>query len=220
MRLEGVAPGVKRFGKVNNFNHASCLDFFQELDQIIAQPLKQGADGDHWPLVKSAQVWGPWEAPRHVAKIINCAGLGDDNAARSALAKQKLKDADLVWILTCIGRGMSDQIGMDAFKSKLQQVLMRHTVDHDITDWIYTPVVVLKRSGARCTQVAEKLMELRTDPDYGERKMDDQQQQQQLPATTTTQQPATTQRLATAIKQRPATTTTTTKTLCWVGRRL
>ena len=26
--------------------------------------------------------------------------LGDDNAASNALAKQKLKDADLIWILT------------------------------------------------------------------------------------------------------------------------
>ena len=40
------------------------------------------------------------ERLRHGAQLIDCTGLGDDNAARNALAKQKMKDADLIWILT------------------------------------------------------------------------------------------------------------------------
>ena len=76
--------------------------------------LRDVSGGSFWPLVKQVRLYSrQWTTLKTGAVLVDAPGVHDDNSARDAVVKKKLKDADAVWIVSNIVRAVNDKTAKD-----------------------------------------------------------------------------------------------------------
>jgi hypothetical protein len=71
-----------------------------------------------WPIVKVINAFGPWNILRGGLTIMDVPGVADDNAARNAVVKRVLKEADLILIVSRIQRAVNDRAARTLLNGK------------------------------------------------------------------------------------------------------
>jgi hypothetical protein len=100
----------------------------KELRSTLKQYLT--GEGSYWPVVKSVEVSGPFEALRNGVVIIDLPGVNDPNPAREEVTRKYLRDAPYVWVVFNMNRGMTKDIHDLLIEQKmLRQFLYEGKVD-------------------------------------------------------------------------------------------
>lgn len=86
----------------------------QQVAQIRGAPTASGSksDGDEpamWPLIKQVTVRCNAKALSTGAILVDLPGVADANAARNNIAKDYMKKANCIWILSAITRAVDDK---------------------------------------------------------------------------------------------------------------
>lgn len=81
--------------------------------------------GNYWPIVKQVRVWSRnWSVLSTGGVLVDAPGVHDDNSARDAVVKRKLKDADAVWIVSNIVRAVNDKTARDMLGEHFRRQLL------------------------------------------------------------------------------------------------
>jgi len=113
------------------------------LEATTAKDLKQKLRGylsseeRYWPLIKTVEVIGPFDALRHGAVLIDLPGVNDPNQAREEVTRSFLRDAPFIWIAFNTKRGMTKDIHELLVKQNLLRQFLMHG-KHDVVTFIGT----------------------------------------------------------------------------------
>jgi hypothetical protein len=113
------------------------------LEAATAKELKQKLRGylsseeRFWPLIKTVEISGPFEALRHGAVLIDLPGVNDPNQAREEVTRSFLRDAPFIWIAFNTKRGMTKDIHELLVKQDLLRQFLMHG-KHDAVTFIGT----------------------------------------------------------------------------------
>lgn len=113
------------------------------LEAATAKDLKQKLRGylsseeRYWPLIKTVEVTGPFDALRHGAVLIDLPGVNDPNQAREEVTRSFLRDAPFIWIAFNTKRGMTKDIHELLVKQDLLRQFLMHG-KHDAVTFIGT----------------------------------------------------------------------------------
>ena len=106
---------------------ASVKEFQNQLKRYLS------SDSAYWPVVKSVEVFGKFEALRHGAVLIDLPGVNDPNQAREEVTRSFLRDAAYVWVVFNMNRGITKDIRDLLLEQKmLRQFLLEGKV-HALT---------------------------------------------------------------------------------------
>ena len=87
--------------------------------------VKDVSGGSYWPLVKQVRMYSrKWETLKTGAVLVDAPGVHDDNSARDAVVKRKLKEADAVWIVSNIVRAVNDKTAKDLLGEQFRRQLL------------------------------------------------------------------------------------------------
>ena len=90
-----------------------------------------------WPLIKTVEISGPFDALRHGAVLIDLPGVNDPNQAREDVTRSFLRDAPFIWIAFNTKRGMTRDIHELLVKQDLLRQFLMHG-KHDAVTFIGT----------------------------------------------------------------------------------
>jgi hypothetical protein len=90
-----------------------------------------------WPLIKTVEISGPFEALRHGAVLIDLPGVNDPNLAREEVTRSFLREAPFIWIAFNTKRGMTRDIHQLLVKQDLLRQFLMHG-KHDAVTFIGT----------------------------------------------------------------------------------
>jgi energy-coupling factor transporter ATP-binding protein EcfA2 len=113
------------------------------LEAATAKELKQklrdylSSEERYWPLIKTVEVTGPFDALRHGAVLIDLPGVNDPNQAREEVTRSFLRDAPFIWIAFNTKRGMTKDIHELLVKQDLLRQFLMHG-KHDAVTFIGT----------------------------------------------------------------------------------
>lgn len=84
----------------------------EENAQSFKTKLREYLSGESafWPVVKSVEITGPFEALRGGAVLIDLPGVNDPNHAREEVTRKYLRDAPHVWVVFNMKRGVTRDI--------------------------------------------------------------------------------------------------------------
>jgi len=81
--------------------------------------------GNYWPIVKQVRAWSrKWRVLATGAVLVDAPGVHDDNSARDAVVKRKIKEADAVWIVSNIVRAVNDKTAKDLLGEHFRRQLL------------------------------------------------------------------------------------------------
>jgi energy-coupling factor transporter ATP-binding protein EcfA2 len=113
------------------------------LEAATAKELKQKLRGylsseeRFWPLIKTVEISGSFDALRHGAVLIDLPGVNDPNQAREEVTRSFLRDAPFIWIAFNTKRGMTRDIHQLLVKQDLLRQFLMHG-KHDAVTFIGT----------------------------------------------------------------------------------
>ena len=113
------------------------------LEAVSTKELKQKLRGylsseeRFWPLIKTVEISGPFDALRHGAVLIDLPGVNDPNQAREDVTRSFLRDAPFIWIAFNTKRGMTRDIHELLVKQDLLRQFLMHG-KHDAVTFIGT----------------------------------------------------------------------------------
>ena len=113
------------------------------LEATTAKELKQKLRGylsseeRYWPLIKTVEISGPFDALRHGALLIDLPGVNDPNQAREEVTRSFLRDAPFIWIAFNTKRGMTRDIHELLVKQDLLRQFLMHG-KHDAVTFVGT----------------------------------------------------------------------------------
>ena len=88
-------------------------DFRRKCERYM-DSMRDVSGGSYWPLVKQVRLYSrQWQTLKTGAVLVDAPGVHDDNSARDAVVKRKLKEADAVWIVSNIVRAVNDKTAKD-----------------------------------------------------------------------------------------------------------
>jgi hypothetical protein len=91
----------------------------------------------YWPIIKTVDISGPFEALRHGAELIDLPGVNDPNQAREEVTRSFLRDAPFIWIAFNTKRGMTKDIHELLVRQDLLRQFLMHG-KHDAVTFIGT----------------------------------------------------------------------------------
>jgi hypothetical protein len=105
----------------------------------LRQKLKNYLSGEDqfWPLIKTVEISGDFEALQNGAVLIDLPGVNDPNQAREEVTRSFLRDAPFIWIAFNTKRGMTRDIHELLVKQDLLRQFLMHG-KHDAVTFIGT----------------------------------------------------------------------------------
>eukprot|EP00929_Paragymnodinium_shiwhaense_P032347 TRINITY_DN17942_c0_g2_i2.p1 TRINITY_DN17942_c0_g2~~TRINITY_DN17942_c0_g2_i2.p1 ORF type:complete len:648 (+),score=150.71 TRINITY_DN17942_c0_g2_i2:183-2126(+) len=96
-------------------SRALSKDVVLLLQRWLVEDATQREEGQIWPLIKTAKLWGPWEVLRGPPNIVfkDLPGTGDANAVRNGIAQREFSSADFVCICSRVDRAVTDSASLE-----------------------------------------------------------------------------------------------------------
>ncbi|XP_059372604.1 nuclear GTPase SLIP-GC-like isoform X1 [Carassius carassius] len=88
-------------------SHSNSVNFAKEISKFI-QHSRSNPGNWYWPIVKSVAIKIPNPLLEHIV-FVDIPGTGDCNKTRDSLWKSKLGECSVVWIVSAINRGTTDE---------------------------------------------------------------------------------------------------------------
>ena len=80
-------------------------------------------EGALWPLVRRVRLSGPWAVLAGGAVLVDAPGLRDDNSARDAVVKSRLRGASALWFVSNVRRAVNDKTVKDCLPTSFRSLL-------------------------------------------------------------------------------------------------
>ncbi|XP_050956697.1 nuclear GTPase SLIP-GC isoform X3 [Labeo rohita] len=93
--------------KKKTISNMNSSNFAREISQFI-QHSRSNPGNWYWPIVKSVTIKVPNPLLEHIV-FVDIPGTGDCNKTRDSLWKSKLAECSIVWIISAINRGTTDE---------------------------------------------------------------------------------------------------------------
>ena len=112
--------------------HCRPSPLAQLLRDKLVQVEQRRLDGQIWPLVKRARLWGPWKVLSHGLVFVDLPGFGDVNSVRSRVANREYARAGFICICSRIDGAATERESV-AWLQKASRDLARGNVVHVCT---------------------------------------------------------------------------------------
>lgn len=81
-------------------------------------------DGQCWPLVKKAVLWGPWPVLRSGACLVDLPGVKDTNSVRAKVAANYLPNCSGIWIVDRMCRATTNAVAKELLGEQFKRQLL------------------------------------------------------------------------------------------------
>jgi energy-coupling factor transporter ATP-binding protein EcfA2 len=101
----------------------------------LKDQLREYLSGEHrfWPLVKTVDITGPFEALPKCIKLVDLPGVNDPNEAREEVTRRYLRESPYLWALFNIKRGLTRDVRTLMLEQKLLRQLLLDGKVHALT---------------------------------------------------------------------------------------
>jgi len=124
-KLDNSNELTRSCGTTLKISAETAHDFRRKVERFTDSSDSASA-GAYWPLVQQVRLWSKkWKSLSAGTVLVDAPGLNDNNAARDAVVKQRLRSSDAIWICSNITRAVNDKTAKDLLGSQFRrQVIM------------------------------------------------------------------------------------------------